>query len=243
MERDFPSPKITLRVNHILDVERHALAIAKGVGLDTKGVGIAQVNGLLHDYYQVMQIAKTAPDPHLHHSDPDAIDRVLFSNGRIDELVLGLTDFDKEVIRTAIVQHAKIEIEGADAMDPLTLMHCKIIRDADKSAIYELIRTPTYVLKNDWGFSDEQIAESELHQNVVDTFMSGSSILNSDIESPADWAILQLGYLWNVNTRVALDSMCESAATLMDNLPYGEEINERVRACYYYALGKLKFIR
>ncbi|MCL1839714.1 hypothetical protein FWF89_01785 [Candidatus Saccharibacteria bacterium] len=243
-----PSQKMTLRVGHIKDVVRHGMDIADAIGLDKHGKALVKLMTYLHDYYQVLQIAGNAPDPHLHHSNLEAIEKVLFDNGQIDEYAEGLSDFDKEVIKTAIVQHAKITVELPADADPHFVLFCNILRDADKSAIYELIKEPIYVLKNDWGFSDEQIKSSTskdgatvgVSPKVLSDFMSGQCILNTDIQTPADWSISQLGYLYDVKTDVAFKSMLQNAAILISyKLPFSDVINDIVRGCYYHALNVL----
>lgn len=240
-----PSKKMVLRVGHIKDVVRHSDAISDAIGLDAYGKTLARLIAYLHDYYQVLQIAEEAPDPHLHHSHPDAIEKVLFSKNQIDQYAEGLSGLDKAIIKTAIVQHAKIAVSLTDEekLNPHFALFCDIIRDADKSAIYELIQEPLYVLHNDWGFTDNQIAESGVSEKVLQDFMSRKSVTNSDIKTPADWAISQLGYLWNVKTDFALKSMLQSAATLMGNLPFSAETNAVVRGCYYHALNALILVR
>jgi len=248
---EHPSQKLTLRVNHIKDVVRHGETIANNIGLDTYGKDIMKITTYLHDYYQVLQIAGGAPDPHLHHSAPEALERVLFGNNQIDEYADGLTTFDKNVIKTAIEQHAKIAVELPTDAGPLLVLFCNILRDADKSAIFELIKEPLYVLRNDWGFSDEQITNSiskdggttGVNPKVLEDFLKGQSVLNADIKTPADWAISMLGYLWNVQTEIALQSILESAKTFIDNLPFPAEVNNTVRGCYYHVLNNLIVLR
>ena len=244
---EHPSERLTLRVSHIKDVVRHGRLIADGIGLDSHGRAILDAITYLHDYYQVLQIANNAPDPHIHHSDPIALEKTLFGNGKIDDYVGGLTVFDKEVIKTAIVQHAKIAVNlPVDASSHLILF-CNLIRDADKSAIYELIEEPVYVLRNDHGYTDDQIKSSRSKDGIVTgvnpkvlvDFTDGRSILNEDIKTPADWAIGMLGYLYNVQTDVALKNMLQSAAKFVGNLPFSAEVNDVVRGCYYRTLNSL----
>jgi len=245
---EHPSGKMTLRIGHIKDVNRYGALIAEAIGLDDHGKTLVDLVTYLHDYYQVLQIAGDAPDPHLHHSNPEAIETALFKNGQIDNYAEGLSDFDKEVIKIAITQHAKIAIELPTDANPHFILFCSILRDADKSAIYELIREPVYVLKNDHGFTDEQIENAiskdgntvGVSEKVLADFMSGQSVQNADIKTPADWAISMLGYLYDVKTNIALDSMSQSAAIFIGNLPFSAPVNDKVRGCYYRAVSVLK---
>jgi len=254
---DFPSPwpsslgKLELRIKHIVeDVTPSAKLIAKELNLGVRDAAIYVTAALLHDYYQVLQIAESAPDPHLHHSNRNAVRACLFDNGKIDEYVSGLSNYEKTLIEEMIVQHAKIAVELPEehAQDPRFVQLCNLLRDADKCGIYKIIQDSMYVLKNDWGFSEEQIVNcrskddnaSGISEKVLADFMSGQCITNTDIKTPADWVISQLGYLYNIHSEPALDIILPLATTYIENLPtFPAGVNDALRQCLDFAIQRV----
>lgn len=120
--------KINLKIVHTYGVVNCSEEIAKRMGLSEEDVELAKMIGLLHDigrFEQLKRFNSFNPGT-MNHAKYGA--EVLFEEGMIRKFVE--EDSWDAIIRTAIDRHSDFMIEGVD--DERTLMHAKIIRDADK---------------------------------------------------------------------------------------------------------------
>ena len=125
---DREDDKVRLKIIHTYGVTECSRQIAKRMGLSDEDSELAQLIGLLHDIGRFEQIKR------FDSFEPDVMDhaafgvKMLFEEGMIRQFVQ--EDAWDGIIRTAIAKHSDFRLEGVD--DERTLLHAKIIRDADK---------------------------------------------------------------------------------------------------------------
>ncbi len=138
---DLNHPRIKLKIDHSLRVMELAKQLASDLGLDEDGVLLAEEIGLLHDIGRFEQVKKFAQDDDAFgkdmlwdHGDNGA--RLLFDLGLIKQFK-NISPSHWPIIEAAIKNHNKLDIEAR--LDPTNLLHCQIIRDADKLDIFQAL--------------------------------------------------------------------------------------------------------
>lgn len=132
---DSKNIKIKRKINHSYRVVSVAETIAKSLKISSKDVELAKLIGLLHDIgrFEQIRIYNTF-------SDRDSIDHanlgveILFKDNFIRKFI-DVNEYD-EIIYKSIKNHNKYNIE--EGLNEKELLHAKIIRDADKTDIYEI---------------------------------------------------------------------------------------------------------
>lgn len=132
---DSKNIKIKRKINHSYRVVDVSETIAKSLKISSEDVELAKLIGLLHDIgrFEQIRIYNTF-------SDRDSIDHanlgveILFKDNFIRKFIEE-NEYD-EIIYKAIKNHNKYNIE--EGLNKKELLHAKIIRDADKTDIYEI---------------------------------------------------------------------------------------------------------
>ena len=117
-----------LKIVHTYGVVAQSTEITKRMGLPAEDVSLARIIALLHDIGRFEQLKRY--DSFM----PDTMDhasygvQVLFREGMIRRFVS--EDTWDDIIEAAIAKHSDFVLEGIE--DERTLLHARIIRDADK---------------------------------------------------------------------------------------------------------------
>lgn len=182
--------RIALKTAHMIRVMNVNIKFAKYQNLDEENVELAGIIGLLHDIGRFVQVEKYNT-----FIDSKSIDHcqagvdLLFS----DNLISYFVPDEKYhyIIKKAISNHGKMEIE--EGLDELTLLHCKLIRDSDKTDIYEVMLTENPETVFDGPF----IQEANINPNVLDSFYSHHMVKKSDILSVIDDYVRKVAFIYN----------------------------------------------
>ena len=174
---DCHNDKIRLKIVHTYGVVKESTDISARMRLSEEDTTLAKMIALLHDIGRFEQLKRF--DSFL----PDTMDhaaygvKILFNNDNGENLIRRFvpeSDFD-DIIRISIAKHSDFKLEGIS--DARTLLHAKIIRDADK-------------LDN---------------CRVKDSILRHECILSSDRVTPMDYWISYLAYFYDINFRESLD--------------------------------------
>ena len=134
---DVSDGSIKMKIKHTYEVIYKSEYIAKALGLEKEDIELAKLIALLHDIGRFEQIKETkdfSDNKSFDHADYGAY--ILFNKGFIRNFIEDHR-YD-EIIKTAIINHNKYQIQSG--LNDKVLLHCKIIRDADKLDIfYEMI--------------------------------------------------------------------------------------------------------
>ena len=125
---DRENDKVKLKIVHTYGVIRCSEEIGRRMGLQAEDMELAKLIALLHDIGRFEQLKR------FNSFEADTMDhatygvQVLFEEGMIRQFIE--EDTWDDVIRTAIAKHSDYELTGIT--DERTLLHARLIRDADK---------------------------------------------------------------------------------------------------------------
>ncbi len=127
-------PGFELKIVHTYHVMDNAKKIATELNLSEEDIFLAEVIGLLHDIgrFEEITFLKQFDSVKFDHASYGV--KMLFDDHLIRNFIEG--DSYDEIIKTAISNHSRLSIE--EGLDDRTLLHSKIIRDADKLDNYRV---------------------------------------------------------------------------------------------------------
>ena len=185
---DISDKKISHKINHTYNVVENAKYLCKCLKLDEVNTELAMIIALLHDIGRFDQ----AKEMQTFREDITNFDhatlgvKLLFEKGEIKNYI-----GDKQfylIIEKAIANHSKYILDET-GMSNIEILHCKIIRDADKIDIFNI-----------WANLDEMEIKSdgEISLEVVNEFFEGKMIHNENKKTNADNVIGTLSYIYDI---------------------------------------------
>jgi len=217
-----------LKVVHTYHVSENARKIAEKLNLNEEDIELAELIGLLHDIgrFEELKITNELNSIKFNHAMHGS--KMLFEQGLIKNFIED-RQYD-EIIKKAIENHSKLEIEKG--LDERTLLHSKIIRDADKLDNYRVKKEesieaifPTRVNKK------EDMEESLLSNKVYDAVLSKKCVDIHDRVTPLDFWVCILAFTFDLNFDVTYRIVKENdyINVLIDRFDYKDkETKERM---------------
>ena len=197
--------KICRKIEHSYRVIKVAEQIAKTLKLEEEDLELAKLIGLLHDIgrFEQIRIYDTF-------SDKDSIDhadlgvKILFEDGLIRKFI----EDDKydNIIYKAIKNHNKYAIE--DGLDEKELLHAKIIRDADKTDIYEVYIRDIESNENAI-FNYDNISKEKINDKVLETVKEHKLVDRYYTVNEADRYVAALAFIFDFNFKKGLELVKE----------------------------------
>lgn len=198
--------KICRKIEHSYRVIEVAEQIAKTLKLEEVDLELAKLIGLLHDIgrFEQIRIYDTF-------SDKDSIDhadlgvKILFEDGLIRKFI----EDDKydNIIYKAIKNHNKYAIE--DGLDEKKLLHAKIIRDADKTDIYEVYIRDIESNENAI-FNYDNISKEKISDKVLEVVKEHKLVDRYYTVNEADRYVAALAFIFDFNFKKGLELVKES---------------------------------
>lgn len=227
---DRENDKVKLKIVHTYGVVNQSTEIARRMKLDNEDISLAGLIGLLHDIGRFEQLKR------FDSFQPDTMDhaaygvKILFEsseNGRCGMIreFISCSYFD-DIIRVSIARHSDFCLTGIS--DARTLLHARIIRDADK------LDNCRVKLEDDletfMGASAYQIGSTEISPKVREDALQGRCILSSDRKTLMDYWVSYLAYFYDINFRVSLDIIEENnyVQRIIQRIPYSNPDTKRV---------------
>ncbi len=217
-----------LKVVHTYHVSENARKIAEKLNLNKEDIELAELIGLLHDIgrFEELKITNELNSVKFNHAMHGS--KMLFEQGLIKNFIED-RQYD-EIIKKAIENHSKLEIEKG--LNERTLLHSKIIRDADKLDNYRVKKEesieaifPTRVNKK------EDMEESLLSNKVYDAVLSKKCVDIHDRVTPLDFWVCILAFTFDLNFDVTYRIVKENdyINVLIDRFDYKDkETKERM---------------
>lgn len=195
--------KINLKIVHTYGVVACCEEIAKRMGLGKEDTDLAKMIGLLHDigrFEQLKRFNSFNPGT-MNHAKYGA--EVLFEEGMIRKFVKD--DRWDDIIRTAIDRHSDFIIEGVE--DERTLMHAKIIRDADKldNCRVKLEEKLETLLER----SPDEPGIDVISDEVWEYCEAKSSIRSDARKTPIDYWVSYVAYFYDIYYKETMDIILE----------------------------------
>lgn len=209
--------KIKLKYNHSYRVKNRSLEIAKYLNLNDEDTYLASLIGLLHDigrFEQVRIYDSFIDSETVDHADLGV--KILFEDGIIRNFISD--DNYDNIIYTAIKNHNKLNIESG--LYERTLMHSKIIRDADKIDIL-YIQSCT----SEYNFDEDG---SSVSDDIREEFYEHKCVNNLKIKNKTDRILRILSFIYDINYKYSYKYIYENKFLdyLYNKLEYKEVVKE-----------------
>lgn len=193
-------PRIALKVAHIYRTAEEAKMLAEKLNLGEEDILLAELIGLLHDIGRFEQVKKynTFLDKiSVNHAEYGV--KVLFE----DKLIRNFIEDDKydEIIKKSILNHNKNNI--TDVEDERELLHCKIIRDADKLDIFKVILTDSL----EAAYPLDRYQKEGISKEIIEGFVNNHQIDYSNIKTCVDLLVGQIAYIFDINYLYSLEKI------------------------------------
>ena len=231
---DLEDGNIMLKVKHTYEVVNKSEYIAKGLGLDEENTELAKLIALLHDigrFEQVKQTNDFLDDQGFDHADFGV--EVLFDKNMIRDFVDD-SKYD-DIIRKAIYNHNKYEIE--DGVTEQELLHCKIIRDADKLDNFRVKEVERFENIFPSLYNAETMSYEVVSDKVYEACMNCQCVKIEDRENQLDFWVSYIAFLFGLYFDVSRRFVRERGYVdiLVDRITYKNEETrvrmEEIRKC------------
>lgn len=211
-----------LKIVHTYHVAENAKKIAQELNLGKEDIDLAELIGILHDIgrFEELKITKELNSVKFDHAGDGS--KMLFEKGMIRKFIED-NQYDN-IIKRAIENHSKLEIEKD--LDERTLLHSKIIRDADKIDNYRVKKDekieaifPKRVNKK------EDMEESKLSDKVYNTILDKKCVDIHDRVTPLDFWVCILAFTFDLNFDASYKIVKENdyINVLVDRFKYRDE--------------------
>lgn len=227
---DSTDDKIRLKIAHTFLVKRASEAIAKRLDLSEEDRQLAVLIGLLHDIGRFEQLR-------IYNSfiDAETVDhaalgvKILFEGNKIRDFIID-DSYDK-IIREAIANHNRYAIE--EGLSERSLLHAKIIRDADKLDNYRVKLEDGIDTMIGAGITEKNLGSYDISDTVFDEVKKRVSILSTMRKTPMDIWVSYLAVTFDIYFKETLEIIKEEdyIDRLVDRVPYtnartAERMNE-----------------
>lgn len=242
---DFNNDKIARKFKHTYCTVKIAEKICNNLGLNSEDTELAKIIALLHDIGRFPQAKnfKSFRDDRNDILDHATIGvNLLFENNYIRKFIEN-DKFDN-IIKVAIENHNKYEI-NKDNLTERELLHCKIIRDADKTDIFRIIS-----IENPYSLDEitkEEIENSLISDKIYNNIINKKLINHSDRKTAIDIWISHLAFIFDFNFSTGLNDIKEKdyINILLDRFTYNSlETKEKIetirKICINYINEKLR---
>ena len=189
-----------LKIVHTYHVAENAKKIAQELNLSKEDIELAELIGILHDIgrFEELKITKELNSVKFDHAGHGS--EMLFEKCMIRKFIED-NQYDG-IIKKAIENHSKLKIE--ENLDERTLLHSKIVRDADKIDNYRVKKDekveaifPKRVNKK------EDMEESKLSDKVYNTVLDKKCVDIHDRVTPLDFWVCILAFTFDLNFDVS----------------------------------------
>lgn len=189
---DSTNPHIARKIGHTFRVMEFSRKIAESLSLSKEDIELATLIGLLHDLarFEQRRLYDTFSDSKsVDHGDLAVT--ILEENEYIRKYVED-NQYD-EIIKLAVKNHNKFKIQ--DGLDERTLLHAKIVRDADKldimyEGVHMFYSTPEEV---------EQIENLPIADEYYEQFIQRKQIFRKKEPTVLDGMICLFSFIFDLN--------------------------------------------
>lgn len=212
--------RVQLKLTHTFGVVEMSELIAKQLALPKEDIQLAKMIALLHDIGRFEQAIK-----YQDFADHKTMDHAVYGIQILEEKnmlrhFVSSCKYD-EIIKQAIHNHNRYEIQKG--LDSKSLLHAKIIRDADKLDNFRVkIQDDLLYISN---FTKEQLEQDVISAHILSSFLSSKAILSKDRKTSLDMWVSYLAFLFDINFTCSLKYIKEHnyINLLADRLDYQKE--------------------
>lgn len=193
---DLNDGNIKLKIKHTYEVVDKSEYLARKLGLDEENIELAKLIALLHDigrFEQVRQTNDFIDGKEFDHADYGV--NILFQKNLIEQFVKD-RKYDN-IIKKAISNHNKYKIE--EILDEKELLHCKIIRDADKLDNFRVKEVENYENIFPSAYNSDTINYESISDKVYNDFMNHKCIKIEDRKTQIDYWVSYIAFIFDLN--------------------------------------------
>ena len=222
-----------LKIRHTYEVIKKSEYIAIGLALDKDDIELAKLIALLHDIGRFQQIEKynNFNDDKIDHAEFGV--KILFE----DNLIRNFIETSKydDIIYKAILNHNKFQIE--ENLNEKELLHCKIIRDADKLDNFRVKKEDKFEDMFPNIYNSDTVNYESISSKVYEDFMKHKCIRLEDRKTIIDYWVCILAFIFDLNFDISLKYVKENnyIDILIDRIEYKNETTKRkmedIRKC------------
>ena len=222
-----------LKIRHTYEVIKKSEYIAIGLALDKDDIELAKLIALLHDIGRFQQIEK------YNNFNDDKIDHAKFGVKILfeDNLIRNFIETSKydDIIYKAILNHNKFQIE--ENLNEKELLHCKIIRDADKLDNFRVKKEDKFEDMFPNTYNSDTVNYESISSKVYENFMKHKCIRLEDRKTIIDYWVCILAFIFDLNFDISLKYVKENnyIDILIDRIEYKNETTkqkmEGIRKC------------
>lgn len=199
---DSKNPHISRKIGHTFRVMEWSRKIAESLKLSKEDIDLATLIGLLHDLarFEQRRLYDTFSDSKsVDHGDLAVT--ILEENEYIRKYIED-NKYD-DIIKTAVKNHNKFKIE--EGLDERTLLHSKIVRDADKidimyEGVHMFYKEPDEI---------EQIENLPIAEEYYNQFISRKQIFRKKEPTVLDGMICLFSFIFDLNFEFSKKSIAE----------------------------------
>lgn len=218
-----------LKVMHTNYVVKNAEYISRKLNLSDEDINLAKAIAYFHDMGRFEELFKyNCFDSTEYDHAKIGID-FLFNSNFIRKFIED-TKYD-EIIKESIYNHNKISIQNG--LDERTLLHCKIIRDADKLDNFRVkeVEKIEVIFPNILS-KKEEIENSKISDKVYETIKKEKCVDILDRNTPIDYWICVLAFVFDINFKETMEIIKEKdyINKLIDRFVYNDiETRNRIK--------------
>ena len=218
-----------LKIRHTYEVIKKSEYIAIGLGLDKDDIELAKLIALLHDIGRFQQIEKynNFNDDKIDHAEFGV--KILFE----DNLIRNFIETSKydDIIYKAILNHNKFQIE--ENLNEKELLHCKIIRDADKLDNFRVKKEDKFEDMFPNIYNSDTVNYESISSKVYEDFMKHKCIRLEDRKTIIDYWVCILAFIFDLNFDISLKYVKKNnyIDILIDRIEYKNETTKQKMEC------------
>lgn len=208
---DIENPHIARKVAHTYRTVNVAEIIAKELQLDEENRKLASLIALLHDIGRFEQLTNYHT-----YSDIISIDhgdlgvKILFEDKWIEKFIEDRS-YD-QIIYLAIKNHNKYKIQ--EGIKGNELLHCKIVRDADKTDIFAVLIADIKVGDSNEGkgilYDYKSIGKQKISEEMRKAYRENKQADRSYIKTKIDEYINMISFIYDYNFSIGLKIIKEN---------------------------------
>lgn len=193
---DVSGGEMCLKYKHTKSVCEIATTIAHKASFSEEDEFIAGIIAILHDCARFPQILKYGTSDDTKEYNHSIEGGKLLKNGLLKKMLPETREYDK-IIVTAVTYHGLLGLPTD--LDERTRMHCELIRDADRTDLFNLMVNDFELL---FGFD---LGDTHITPKVKKMFESKQPMLIFEMKSQLDYLALRFGFLCQYKFKPALD--------------------------------------
>jgi putative nucleotidyltransferase with HDIG domain len=216
---------LVLKEKHSLMVCNEILNIGKKLDLSDNNLRIAEIMALFHDIGRFEQYTRYRTFVDERSEDHGKLGVKVLQQ---EKVLAALNEETQRLILKAISYHNRLCIP--DDESPVCIYFSKLVRDADKLDIFNLVSTYYYINHTERNSAIELDLPdtNEMSDEILTSLQEGKMISMQKIGSLNDFKLLQMGWIYDINYQPTFEMIYQRdyLKKIRDSLPASERIDQ-----------------